>query len=249
MVFPDSDRTGSVRFRRGSRRGARWLARLIYLFLTLGTICMFSLPVLAAPSAICDRAAREASRQTGVPVEVLMAIARTETGRARGGKTRPWPWTINVQGEGRWFGTRHAARQHAAATLEKRIRSFDLGCFQINYRWHGTAFRSLDEMLDPVANALYAARFLRRLHAETGSWIEAAGAYHSRTPKYAERYKRRYRAMRAGLSPGFTEDKEPVRHAARVNRFPLLRREGVAARASLAPLSDGAAAFVPGLGG
>lgn len=218
------------------------------MFLTLSTIGLFALPVLAAPSAICDHAAREASRQTGVPVEVLMAITRAETGRARDGQTRPWPWTINVEGEGLWFGTRQAARQHAVVTLAKGIRSFDLGCFQINYRWHGTAFRSLDEMLDPAANALYAARFLRRLHAETGSWTEAAGAYHSRTPKYAERYKRRYRAMRAGLSPGFTE-KEPVRHAARVNRFPLLRREGVAARASLAPLAEGASAFLPGLGG
>ncbi|MBN9886113.1 transglycosylase SLT domain-containing protein [Pelagibaca abyssi] len=209
---------------------------------------MFALPVPAAPSAICDRAAQEASRQTGVPIEVLMAITRAETGRARNGQTRPWPWTINVQGEGHWFGTRHAARQHAVATFAKGIRSFDLGCFQINYRWHGGAFRSLEEMLDPTANALYAARFLRRLHKETGSWTEAAGAYHSRTPKYAERYKRRYRAMHASLSSEHTDNESPAR-VARVNRFPLLRREGVAARASLAPLAEGASAFLPGLGG
>lgn len=244
MVFPDSDLTEDDRL----RRRARWPARLAFVFLTLCTICMFAVPIPATSSAICDRAAQRASRETGVPVEVLMAITRAETGRARDGQIRPWPWTINVQGEGRWFGTRQAAQHHVAATLAKGIRSFDLGCFQLNYRWHGTAFRSLDDMLDPVANALYAARFLSRLHEETGSWTEAAGAYHSRTPEYAERYKRRYRAMRAGVSPGVSEA-EPDAGATRVNRFPLLRRDGVAARASLAPLADGAPAFLPGLGG
>jgi soluble lytic murein transglycosylase-like protein len=47
-------------------------------------------------------------------------------------------------------------------------------------------------MFDPVANADYAARFLRDLHAETGDWIEAAGLYHSRTPKFRDRYAARF---------------------------------------------------------
>jgi soluble lytic murein transglycosylase-like protein len=66
-------------------------------------------------------------------------------------------------------------------------RSYDVGCFQINYRWHGQHFASLDQMFDPDANAAYAARFLSELYAEFGDWSRAAGAYHSRTPVLSPR--------------------------------------------------------------
>ena len=38
------------------------------------------------------------------------------------------------------------------------------GCMQINWRWHGSAFDGVSDMLDPVKNTRYAARFLRLLH-------------------------------------------------------------------------------------
>ena len=60
---------------------------------------------------------------------------------------------------------------------------------QINYRWHGHAFPSLDDMFDPEWTATYAAQFLRTLYEERGSWSEAAGAYHSLTPEKAQIYR------------------------------------------------------------
>ncbi|MEO1313480.1 MAG: transglycosylase SLT domain-containing protein [Pseudomonadota bacterium] len=151
-------------------------------------------------AAICDAAGVRAAQQTGVPVNVLRAITRTETGRARNGKLSPWPWTVNMEGLGKWFDNREEALAYVLQHHSRGARSYDVGCFQINYRWHGNAFASIEAMFDPATNALYAAQFLQRLYAEKGSWPKAAAAYHSRTPKFANRYRARFERIMARLS-------------------------------------------------
>lgn len=151
------------------------------------------------PAALCEAAARRAAREEGVPLAVLRALALVETGRSRGGAYLPWPWTVNMEGAGRWFDDREAALDWVRARHAQGARSYDVGCFQINRRWHGHAFPSLEAMFDPDRNALYAARFLRELHDETGNWAQAAGYYHSRTPALAERYRGRFERILAGL--------------------------------------------------
>lgn len=147
----------------------------------------------AATAALCESAARTAARLTGASEEMLVALARTESGRARGGHLHPWPWTVNIAGDGEWFDSRESAIAHVRAAIRAGKRNVDIGCFQINHHWHASAFASLDQMFDPTANALYAARFLNRLQREFGNWEDAVGAYHSRTPKLATRYIARFR--------------------------------------------------------
>lgn len=55
----------------------------------------------------------------------------------------------------------------------------DLGCMQINHRYHGDQFRSVDDMLDPRRNVDYAARFLAQLHAKHETWSMAVARYHA----------------------------------------------------------------------
>ncbi|OYW08229.1 MAG: hypothetical protein B7Z53_05095, partial [Rhodospirillales bacterium 12-71-4] len=69
--------------------------------------------------------------------------------------------------------------------------SMDVGCMQVNLRHHPDAFANLEEAFDPMANARYAARFLRALQARAGDWMTAAGHYHSQTPARAEAYRAR----------------------------------------------------------
>ena len=104
---------------------------------------------------------------------------------------RAWPWAINREGKGYWFKTREEALAFAKASLAEGRTSFDVGCVQINYRWHGHAFPSLEDMFDPEWTATYAAQFLRTLYEERGSWSAAAGAYHSLTPELARQVPRR----------------------------------------------------------
>ena len=81
---------------------------------------------------------------------------------------------------------------------------------QINYRWHGQAFPSLDAMFDPEYTATYAAQFLRTLYEERGSWSEAAGAYHSLTPDEAGVYRQRFDQVLAEPRPGALDDAEAL---------------------------------------
>lgn len=180
-----------------------------WLFVIFALLCGLGLgrPVAAsdsaeAISATCERVAEEAAQQSGVPVSVLKAISLTETGRKLGGKLRPWPWTVNMEGAGHWFDTLDEARAFVFDEFKRGARSFDVGCFQINYKWHNQAFSSIDEMFDPLANALYAARFLTELYGEKGSWEGAAGAYHSRTKEFADRYSQRFSELRQRIQGG-----------------------------------------------
>ncbi len=152
-------------------------------------------------ASLCDLAAQQAAQDQGIPIDVMRTITRTETGRGGKNGLQPWPWTVNMEGAGKWFDTENEARQYAIAHFDRGARSFDVGCFQINYRWHGHAFESIDQMFNPVVNAQYAARFLNELYEEFGNWSQAAGAYHSRTPKYAKKYAARFDRIRTNLGP------------------------------------------------
>jgi len=201
-------------------------------------------------SYICDQAAEYAARETGVPLSVLQAISLTETGRKSDGKMRPWPWTVNMEGKGVWFETEDDARSYVYKNYKRGARSFDVGCFQINYKWHGQEFASIEEMFDPNPNALYAAKFLLKLYREKGNWSEAAGAYHSRTQKYAEKYEKRFNVFRAALldndiktSPSKQEIVQvstlPKPMTVRANLYPFLQENsGKRTLGSLVPLGD-----------
>ena len=191
----------------------RWLGASRAFVVIAALLC--AAPALADPALICDRAADKIAQETGVPLDVLRAITRTETGRTNAGSLKPWPWTVNMEGQGIWFDTEAQARTYVFRHFKDGARSFDIGCFQINYRWHGHAFGSIEDMFDPVQNARYAARFLRELHTELGDWTRAAGAYHSRTHKFAEKYLRRYAEVKAALS-------DPTVPPERTNGFPLI---------------------------
>lgn len=188
---------------------------------------------------LCEHAAWHAAEAKGIPVNVMRALTRTETGRTRNGQFEPWPWTLNVEGAGRWFSTREEAQKYAFQQYKLGLRSFDLGCYQINFKWHGQAFSSLDAMLDPQKNANYAASFLLKLYEEFGSWPAAAAAYHSRTPEFAKKYRARFERIFANL------DEAPASRLARPlmaegnqrknNAFPLLR-QGQSEQAALGSL-------------
>ncbi|MEL6235165.1 MAG: hypothetical protein AAFR46_12230, partial [Pseudomonadota bacterium] len=160
-------------------------------------------------ATMCDRAALQVAGETEVPLDVLRAITRTETGRRLAGRFTPWPWTINMEGKGVWFDSRAEAIAYAQKAFDRGARSFDMGCFQVNYRWHGQHFPDLATMMDPLASARYAARFLTELYADSGDWDLAAGHYHSRLPKFANRYRARFRELKARL-PALAESLTPL---------------------------------------
>ncbi|MGZ2259717.1 lytic transglycosylase domain-containing protein [Roseobacter sp. A03A-229] len=210
---------------------------LALVLLALAAVVLMADETRADNNNVCDRAATLASRETGVPVLILKAISRTETGRTLQGSFEPWPWATNTGGTGRWFDSKAAAVRHATKTVGGNRRNIDIGCFQLNYRWHGHAFSSLEQMFDPVENARYAAKFLAKLQEEKGDWMRAVGAYHSRTEEHAQRYQRRFSQIHANLADGPSLPTAVAAEQRHANRFPLLQRSDAQPRlGSLVPL-------------
>jgi soluble lytic murein transglycosylase-like protein len=150
-----------------------------------------AVPPLASPSQLCEAAITAAERAERLPDRMMGAIALVETGRTdpTSGAPRPWPWTINAEGQGFFFASKQQAIEAVRALQARGVRSIDVGCMQVNLMFHPNAFASLDQAFDPDANARYAARFLTALHAENRDWPAAIAAYHSETPALGAAYR------------------------------------------------------------
>lgn len=131
------------------------------------------------PVGICLSAILQAEARHQIPDHLLLALGLQEAGWQSPEGLTVWPWSVNAAGEGRRFDSRAEAMEFVRARQAAGVQSIDVGCLQINLRWHPQAFESLAEGFDPIVNADYAARFLRRLYDESGSWQLAAGRYHS----------------------------------------------------------------------
>lgn len=205
-------------------------------------------PASATPSApeLCEDAATFAAERHSIPAQILRTLTLAETGRTLNGTLRPWPWAINHAGEGHWFASQEEMLAHAETLVASGQRNFDIGCFQLNYRWHGEAFSSLAQMSEPETNAAYAAWFLRSKYTALGSWQSAVGAYHSQTEVLANAYLARFEAVFAQWVGG---DAAPVTRApaqaqsavddGAINGFPLLIAGRASQGPSLVPLMDG----------
>ncbi len=170
------------------RRRHRWIGLLALLLLPA-----FPSRAEPAPGQLCLSAILAAQSSTKLPRGLLGAIGQVESGRADpvSGAVRPWPWTINAEGQPAFFASKAAAVAAVSALQARGATSIDVGCMQVNLMHHPLAFASLDQAFDPGRNAAYAARFLTRLFAQTRDWPSAAALYHSATPGLAEAYQRR----------------------------------------------------------
>lgn len=159
-------------------------------------------PRWPAESSDCSAAIATAERFGEIPFGLLAAIGRVESGRLdpAGGIVRPWPWTINIGGVGRFFTSKAEAVAVTAAARAQGVASIDVGCMQVNLMHHPAAFASLEEAFDPLPNALYAAQFLKVLFSETGDWPAAVAAYHSRTREIGASYQGK--VLAAWAQPG-----------------------------------------------
>lgn len=153
--------------------------------------------VMAAPdlaiASICRTPMPKLEQRYRVPRNLLDAIGLTESGRTdpETKKFAPWPWTVYSEGKGRY----HASKADAIADVQelkrRGVKNIDVGCMQINLKYHPSAFQNLDEAFDPQANVEYAAQFLAKLKAEHKSWGKTVAYYHSSTKAFGDRYRQK----------------------------------------------------------
>ena len=144
----------------------------------------------------CEYLAKDAEEKYELPKNILLSISRVESGYQKvDGIVRAWPWALNAGGESSYFKSKKAA----LASLEKRIKSgvtnIDVGCMQLNYRWHHKFFSTLSEMISPRKNVDYGARFLKKLYHRHGSWEKAIKYYHSSKSKFNVNYYKKVKAV------------------------------------------------------
>lgn len=143
---------------------------------------------------LCEIAADKAEADYQIKPNLLQTIASVESGRwnAEAGKRVAWPWTVHAKGKGRYYKTKAEAIAAVQDLQRRGITNIDVGCMQINLKYHGTAFKNLDEAFDPQKNANYSAQFLRSLYKRNKqNWTKTAMHYHSRNLRRGTNYKNR----------------------------------------------------------
>lgn len=145
----------------------------------------------AEQGLVCRQAIKAAEAGAALPTNLLLGIARVESGRRdpSSGRFHPWPWTINAGGRGYFFESKEEAVIFARQLQGRGVRSFDVGCMQINMMHHASVFQSLEEAFDPGANTRYAVKFLGQLKEKGGSWETASAWYHSANPEHGGPYR------------------------------------------------------------
>ena len=144
----------------------------------------------------CEELARQAEERYKLPKNILLSISRVESGYGKvDGITRSWPWTLNAGGNSAYFETEADAIKDLKEKLKRGVRNVDLGCMQINYKWHKKFFKSVSQMIDPYSNVDYGARFLKRLYQRHGSWDIAIKYYHSKKSKFNKSYLKKVKAV------------------------------------------------------
>ena len=139
----------------------------------------------------------QVASEYGLPPTLLYAVALTESGQSShsDGQFRPWPWALNIDGEGHYFQSRLMAWQALQVVLTETKASVDIGLMQISWRYHQSALGSSWQALDPYHNLRVAAAILRDCFAEHTNWIQIAGCYHApNDPARADRYGQRVKA-------------------------------------------------------
>lgn len=163
----------------------------------LGTLAGFAATPAAAqglgPDLECLRYLQSYERGLSIPQGLLTAIAMAESGRRMGADSQlvTWPWTINVNGRGQYFDTKEEAVAETRKLLDAGERSIDVGCMQVNLRYHPEAFQTMEDAFEPATNVAYGAKFLKELHGLQGSWSKAVERYHSSDDGRREQYRER----------------------------------------------------------
>jgi len=148
-------------------------------------------PQVTAPVSVqnvCVQEILRAQTRYSIPDNILLGIGLQEAGFVHEGQLTIWPWAVNAEGTGRIFDTRAKALGWVEEQQGTGVRSIDVGCMQINLRWHPEAFTSTLQGFNPAVNVDYAARFLLRLYQKTNDWMLAAGSYHSFNPETRDVY-------------------------------------------------------------
>jgi len=164
------------------------ILKLIMQFVLAFTLCFqisntMATPVKETVAEDVRALITKAERKYKIPFGLLTAIAKVESDMRS--------FAINVGGRSIFAASLAEATSAAKREIDAGKTNIDLGVMQLNWRWHGDQFSSLEEMLNPEKNIAYSARHLKQLYNQHGNWQKAIRYYHSAKPEYNRKYSRK----------------------------------------------------------
>jgi soluble lytic murein transglycosylase-like protein len=134
---------------------------------------------------------KEGEIKHSIPSGLLLALVKTESNLN--------PLALNIKGKAFFFEDKNSALSAINKAITSGIVSIDIGLAQINYKWHGENFTSVESMLSPELNIGYAAQLLSKLKITHRDWHKAVRHYHSANSTYNQKYSRKVVACWLGI--------------------------------------------------
>ena len=159
----------------------------IFLIIQI-SIIFFSFDSNAVSKKKCSTSIELVEKKYKIPHKLLSAISLTETGRTVDGAFVSWPWSLNVSGKSFVFDSLENTKNFLQEKIDNQVNNIDIGCMQINYKYHKKSFEDLNSFLDPDKNVEWAAKFLVSLYHKHKSWNIAISRYHSSNPDRMRKY-------------------------------------------------------------
>jgi Transglycosylase SLT domain len=216
------------------------LRLLAGLTLAIASLLGPTTTALADPIDVCGALAHATERAEGIPPGLVHALALAESGRwlSERGRSQAWPWTVTAGADSFYLASKQEALRKVRELRAAGRSNIDVGCMQVNLGYHGDAFESLEEALEPATNVAYGARFLKRLRVQTRSWARATARYHSSDPDRGQAYRDKVYRLWHELRHGRIAAAPPIRMAgALVHREPDSPQDGTARPRLIRPLS------------
>lgn len=153
----------------------------VSIFFTI-LLCFLYIPAAFANEE-CLIAIDKYERLYNIPTGLLKAVSKIESEYN--------PLALNDGLKTHKFKTKEEVIDRISYLIQVGKTNFDVGCMQINYRWHSKNFTSPEEMLDVTWNVRYAASLIAGLYKDHGSWQAAIRHYHSYEPKFYKIYSKK----------------------------------------------------------
>jgi hypothetical protein len=144
-----------------------------HLFTAAAAATMWFIPLSTAQAESCTEHVLEAEQELSIPRGLLLSIALVESGQ----DGSPQPFAMNLDGKSVYSDSASEAKAHLLDKQGRVRQNATVGCMQLSVQHHRANFRPVERILDPSANVWYAARYLKRLRAESGSWSVAVARY------------------------------------------------------------------------
>ena len=156
------------------------IIKLFFILIIFSPINVFA---SVQTNLVCEKIIKNIESLTEIPEGLLLGIGKTEAGRIIDKKElKVWPWTVNHAGKSLFFDNKKQMKNYVLKHLSKGDNNLDVGCMQINLKWHKHNFKKVNDMISPEPNISYAASFLIQLKNKYGNWNEAIKHYHSSDP-------------------------------------------------------------------